>query len=94
MIAHLHRRSIALSSPPAVPQNPRALRTPAGRRPSSLFRDRPGFLSRAYAFAERHPIEVAMIAPAPFVALAMIALHQTDALFWWLEHVVLPLAGR
>jgi hypothetical protein len=90
MISHAARRSVALDR---SPQDARALRAPVVAVIPSHAR-RPGFLSRAYAFAERHPIEVAMIAPAPFVAIAMIALHQTGALFWWLEHVVLPAAGR
>jgi hypothetical protein len=94
MISHATRRSVVLPLRTRANQNAaRALRTPAGPTPS-LFPGRPGFLSRAYAFAERHPIETAMIAPAPFVALVMIVLHQTGALFWWLEHVVLPAAGR
>jgi hypothetical protein len=90
VIAHATRRSVALDR---SPQNARALRAPVAAVIPSRAR-RPGFLSRAYAFAERHPIEVAMIAPAPIVVVIMVALHQADAFFWWLEHVVLPLAGR
>lgn len=93
MISHAHRRSISLSAP--RPDSTAALHAPAVRALLPTHARRPGsFLARVAAWASAHPIEAGFIAPAPVVAVVMIAMHQTGALFWWLEHVVLPLAGR
>lgn len=90
MISHAHRRSISLSAP--RPDSTAALHAPVVRALLPSHARRPGSpLARVKAWAESHPIEFAMIAPAPFVVVVMIAMHQTGALFWWLEHVVLPL---